>query len=466
MKKIIYLNFLVLFFFNLKAQNINWSNPIEVAPSSFGNDYPRIVLNGNKKPLITWGKGKNIYFSKLEALGFTSPEQLNIEGIDAYVAGWTGADIAARNDTIYVCFMEQDWDGKSYILSSFDNGNNFNRPVLIENYPDSTSRFPSVTIDEQGNPIVGIMKMTTSGHDPHYVIRRSFDYGESFTTESNAGGWSGNSEACDCCPASIKAVGNTVALFYRDNLSNIRDIWATVSVDYGYTFTKGFAVDNNSWEIFGCPSSGPDGIIIEDDLYSVFLSENSSYLSKTKISNESIEYIRKLGVPPNFGSQNFPRIVNHNKAVAITWKGIDAGTSLHVSYTDDITSGTPFIQDTLYHAFFGTSDIAMSNDAIHVIWEDSQTGTIQYTVGTFGTTAIETTIAKESKIYPNPAQNNITINNHERYDFYTIYSINGNLVMSGRVKKNIDIAKLGNGNYIIELVFEKKIFRQKLIVSH
>ncbi len=444
--------------------NINWTDPIDVAPSTFGNDYPRVVLGENNMPLITWGGSNKVYFSKLTPSGFTEALQLNNNSTNAYVASWTGPDLASRNDTIYACFMHKEWGKKSYLIRSFNSGDSFSEPVLIENYPDSTSRFPTVAIDQAGNPIVGIMKMGTNEENPHFVVRKSFDHGNSFTAESNVGGWSGaESEACDCCPASIKVTDDKVAVFYRDNLHNIRDIYATVSSDYGTTFAQGFAVDDNQWKVFSCPSSGPDGVIIGDTLYTVFFSKSYCYLSKSSISDGSLVSISTLGESPESGTQNFPRIDNYNNKVAISWRANSQGTKIFLAYTEDITNGSPFIQDTIYSSSCSSADIALGENGLHVVVEDIADRSVKYLNGTFVTTPTSSISNVVVMIYPNPASDYITVEGYNKFDTFNLYGIDGKLLSTGIAVERIDISGLQSGSYFIELLGSTKSLKKVFV---
>ncbi len=461
------LSFLVattLFIFPVSAQQINWSDPIDVSSSSFGNDYPRMVLDGDQNPLITWGSSDKVYFSRFENGDFSAPIMLNDESTNAYTASWTGPDLVARNDTVYACFMHRDWTKKTFLIRSFDNGETFSSPIEIENYQDSTSRFPTVAIDQNGNPLVGIMKMDLNGHHPNYVVRKSTDHGASFTSEANAGGWSGpDSEACDCCPASITSSGQNTALFYRNNFGNLRDIYASISNNAGSTFDSGFAVDNSNWEIFACPASGPDGVIIGDTLYSVFLSGLKCYLSKSSISNESLYSVSPLGEIPSVESQNFPRISNYGNSVAISWMGSLSGTKLFVSYTDDITNGMALRRDTVYSASFSSADVVLGENGIHIVIE-ALGGSVKYLHGTIRPTSISKIDPDILSIYPNPSNNRIHIDGHENFKKYILYSINGQVLEKGNMLQSIDLSKHGKGSFVLELIDNEEQTHQKVII--
>ncbi|MCB0644847.1 MAG: T9SS type A sorting domain-containing protein [Phaeodactylibacter sp.] len=446
---------------------LNWTTPIDVAPASFGNDYPRIVLNGEQQPMITWGSNKKVYFTRFFDAGFLDPLQLNDDTTNAYVASWTGPDLVARNDTIYAGFMHEQWHKKTYIVRSFDNGQSFSAPLLVENYPDSASRFPTVAIDQLGNPVVAVMKMGLNEQDPHYVLRKSFDYGTSFTAESTVGGWSGvQSQACDCCPAAVTAEGANLAVVYRDNLNNVRDIWAAVSTDNGQSIEQGFTVDDNHWQISACPSSGPDAVLIGDTLCSVFLSGNACYLSRTSISTGILASVVQLGALPVAGNQNFPRIDRLNKQVVITWRG-SAGINkyLHLAYTDDITNGAPFLQDTVYTGNFSAADVALGAEGVHVAMEDI-TGTVKYMHGTFSSTAVDVVPAASISIFPNPCADLMHIDAHGTFGQFAIYRLDGSLVQRGVLESPLDVSPLPTGSYILELLDADKRQVRQLFVKN
>ena len=118
---------------------------------------------------------------------------------------------------------------------------------------------------------MAFMKFDPGFSKARYVVARSTDFGNSFLPDVPASRYSGG-DVCDCCPASLITSGNTAAMLYRDNLNNLRSMWAGVSTDNCQTFPTGMSTDHTNWMINACPSSGPDGIIIGDSLYSVFMS--------------------------------------------------------------------------------------------------------------------------------------------------------------------------------------------------
>jgi len=67
-------------------------------------------------------------------------------------------------------------------------------------------------------------------------------------------------------------------------------------------------------------------------------------------------------------------------------------------------------------------------------------------------------------VFPNPFSNSITIY-ADRYDgAYNVISINGKVVAQGELTSTqIDLQKLNNGVYFLNLIYEEEIIRKKLL---
>ena len=460
-----YLIFIIcLFSFgNLRAQTtVFWSAPVDVASNNYGNYYPRIVSAGNGTMFVSWGGNDKAYISKLTGGAFSVPIMVNNTATPAFTASWTGPELAARGDTVYCTFMHKIWKQKTYLIRSFDGGISFSVPVALENYPDSTSRFPIVAIEPNGHPVVSFMKMDTNGVHPHYVVRQSTDFGSTFNNEKSVSSWQGPmSEVCDCCPASIKSLENKVAVFYRNNISNVRDIWAGVSTDNGTSFISGFAIDNNSWVINSCPSSGPDGVIIGDSLYAVFLSGSKSYLSRSSLTAASLNAVSQLG-PMGGNNQNFPRIDNQGNKVAIVWKA----AGLFMSYFNDITNVSSVIHDTISTASIGSGDVAIYNNEIHVVWQDINSGAVKYSRGTLVPAAVNQ-VNQEAKleIYPIPVTNILKLQTGLEIKSMRILNMLGEKMdVDYYGKKSINVSMLAEGTYILDIEFQNGERANKTVV--
>ncbi len=258
------------------------------------------------------------------------------------------------------------------------------------------------------------MKFNTTFGDAHYRVARSTDYGASFSADVLASGAAGT--VCDCCPAAVIAKGTSAFMLFRNDLSNIRDIWAGVSTDGGASFPTVTNIDSNNWMIMSCPASGPDGVVIGDSLYSVYMSKPGGtqmvYFSRMSLSGLYSASSPVTGVFTGLNQQNYPRIANSGNAVAtVFYQKTTAGSSIAIGFTNNITSGYFTTFDTIATGVaVANADVAMSPGQVHVVWQDG-TGTVRYKKGTYGTTTSVPESARIAKIvlYPNPSANTINV---------------------------------------------------------
>lgn len=397
----------ILFIISANAQQVTWSSEVTVAMSMDGNLHPRIVTDASGDPMIIWGKGSSneCKFSKWNGTMFTNPITINSPSIPVFTASWAGPDIASRGDTVYIVIKETPEDvNPIYIVSSFDGGQTFSSPIQVDFVTPDLSRFPTVTIDDSGNPIVGFMKFDANFSNARWVVTRSSDYGITFTTDVLASGWSGG-VVCDCCPGSIVSEGNTVAMLYRDNLINIRDSWTGVSTDNGLSFTNGWNVDLNNWMIMACPSTGPDGVIINDSLYSVFMNASSGsprvYFGSSSLANMQPAFVQQLSGNTD---QNYPRISKYDSALGVVWKETVLGDNKALfRFSSDINNSLNPVPDTIANAGVVNADVAIHNGNVYVVWQDDISGTVKFKSGIYiPTTNISVVETGRILLYPNP----------------------------------------------------------------
>jgi hypothetical protein len=278
---------------------------------------------------------------------------------------------------------------------------------------------------------------------------------------------------CDCCPVSITSENNYVATLYRDNLDNLRNSWAGISTNGGDMFMNGIQIDQTNWIINACPSTGPDGVIIGDSLYSVFMSagtgDNRVYFSASSLSTfYDLPDQRLSSEIMGLELENYPRIANYGKAVAVVWKDVAPDSHIELQFTDNIESR--FLDSVFAVSIYNlenynplNADVAVSSTDVHVVWQEGTNGTIMYRKGTYADpVSINDHLPADSFIlYPNPASNQINILINEKIDG------NIELVLSDVSGKNlfaseymdaqlipINITNLPSGLYLIEITDE------------
>ncbi len=484
MKQILLIMFICTGIFVTAQSGITWNMTTDIANNTYDNMQPRVAMDGSGNPLVIWGRmsDESVFFSRWDGTSFVAPVKLNPIGMTVATASWMGPDIAAKGDTVYVVFRQtpetNDTSKHVYIVRSFDGGVSFSLPVQVENISDSLSRFPAITIDDDGNPIVAFMKFNSSFGDSRWVVTKSTDFGNTFSPDTKASDYNGvGDEVCDCCPGTILSSGNVCAMLYRDNAANIRDMWTGISTDGGASFPSGFAIDTNNWMIMSCPSSGPDGVIIGDTLFSVFMSGGRGsyrvYLSKTSVSTGVMYAFTPLtGTISGLTQQNYPRIARNRNAVAIVWKqNVSGAAQLPMLFSNNIADGFPVVYDTVDLLNITNTDVALANGKVYVVWQDDNAGTVKYRTGTFTPdTAVISSINEISagnfSVYPNPANDNLNITSTDNGKFsFTVFNSIGEKIYTNETTANcqLSIANWISGIYSIQFKSDNKFFTQKFI---
>ncbi|MCX6153680.1 MAG: T9SS type A sorting domain-containing protein [Candidatus Kapabacteria bacterium] len=458
---------------------IKWNNSFDLNISSNGNEYPRIVVDGKGYPQIIWHQTNRCMFTHWDGKTFTTPKMLNPGAVNVAGGSWMGPDIACRGDNIYVVFKQLPEDQSTshiYCVSSFDGGVTFSSPVQVENIGTCISRFPTITIDDFGNPIVAFMKFDAGFKNARWVVSKSIDFGFTFFIDVLASGWSsGTSTVCDCCPGTICATGKTVAMLYRDNNANIRDSWAGISKDSGNSFASGMNIDKLNWSINYCPASGPDGVIIGDTLYSAFMSGGSGktmvYSSKAALKDMTGAIAQTLtGNISGLSVQNYPRIAADGNAMAIVWKQIVNGADqCLLRFTSDVSNGFPTAYDTVDIGNITTVDVAIGKSAVYVVWEDDITKTVKMRSGLFSSKSVppEEKNSFEVSVYPNPSNSKINISSNNIIDNLEITNLYGEKIYQAQCNENnITLFLETSGVYFMKIKSKGEIILRKVLISN
>ncbi len=453
---------------------IIWDTSSSVSLSGYGYNFPRIVGDASGNPLVSWYGNGAMHFSKWNGNGFTVPVTLSPNSVNIAGANWMGPDIASKGDTVFAVYKvvpDTDTNNHIFCTSSFDGGVTFNNPVRVDYYlGDNVGRFPTVTVDDQGNPIVGFMRFDPGYTNPRWVVSRSNDMGLTFSASVLASQFSSTtSEVCDCCPSKIVSNGNRVAMPYRDNNNNVRDIWVGVSSDGGLTFPSGMGVDQQGWSIMSCPASGPDAVIVGDSIYTAYMSSASGATRVYYNISSLISVTGSLAIPldqttpAQLNSQNFPRVDYNSKAMAFAWKQVSNGVQeLAVQFTEDITNGMNTAQVIADTDRIGGVDVMLFEGRIWVVWEDYYEHVVKYRSGTYSSYLKTENLSSNSTINvrPNPSLISWEING-EALDgniFYQLISPNGTIIEKNNIELvddqfsiKIDNTNLKSGVYFLNI---------------
>ena len=486
MKHVLLLS-ICLFSIAAHAQTITWSAPQSVAASSYENQHPRVVVNAAGNPIVLWGKGSanNVYMSRWTGSAFSMPMKMNPAGVNVFAASFAGPNIAAKGDTVYIVYKAEPEDTAGiYMLRSINGGANFGTPVRVDNLMGKSSRFPSISTDGAGHPLVAFMKFNTGFTDANWVVARSMNWGNSFMPEVLASSYNGE-PVCDCCPGTVVSNGNNVTMLYRNNWSNKRTAWMGHSSNGGASFPMGMDIDETNFMVNACMSSGPDGVIIDDTLYASFMSGAGgakAYYSKTKLGNMqtsgAIPVVAGMGM--GISGQNFPRMDNDGKAVAIVWPQTENNLpQIGMLFASNVQNGFPawekVVTNTAGNSIMNV-DVAVKNETIHVVWEDMGTNTVRYRKGTFSaaTAGINNMGSRnELSLSPVPADQELRLTLQQAETkpcTVTITDVAGRIAFQkeySTITSDLTIATgtLPAGMYLLKMVTSDGFLSKKFVVS-
>jgi len=443
-----------LFIFSLfcltswSQQTIYWEPEITVSDGSvYGNVRPRIVLSADDKPVVVYGKGGGtLYSSRWNGSGFDTPVSLLPAGMTSYLATWTGPDVASKGDTVVIVFKANPMDeGHIYTVRSTDGGITFSDTIRADNHPAGQVWLPALEMDEDGNPTVIYMARDANEEFPRYVVNHSTTAGISYSGEQQVASGIPD-EACDCCPAEYLIDGNREVLLYRNNDANVRDIFGVYSTDGGSTFPDYENVNQLSWVINYCPSTGPDGLFINSGLLTVSMSkasgENRVYISESSATTDLTFTSQIMMTPPTNanGSQNYPRITGDDNTAIMAWQESETSNyEIFCSWASTSALGDLLINKHQVNVnSTGTQsnpDLIYQNGFIHLVYQDGASGDVIYRKGHFTDLSTSNIPLAEINVYPNPSNGTIYIDGV--FESVQLTDVNGRIVPA-------DITIVGN----------------------
>ncbi len=395
------------------------SDPIIVAPQDpYGNIRPRIALNAANEPVVIWcnSADEKLYSSKMEDGIFTTPVQLNPDGIGISSFDWYGPDIASANNNIAVVMkLEPEMEAHTYVVMSYDGGMTWSDTVLVENSLPLMSRMPSIGMDAQGNPYVAFLREDMVGFS-EWALAKSTDGGESFLTPVSTS-INFTDEVCDCCPSSTIVTDENVVVLYRNNEDNLRDIRASISADEGIMFMQQADMDDLDWQITACPASGPSAYVADGKIYSTWMSDASTdtrvYFSSYDISSETFDGSIPLAATDENLAQNFPTIAGDENISAIAFENIQtAQRNVHLYYSTTSFATQPEFID-LTSAFAGNQQrphIAFADGVFHIVYTDNGGDAVMYqSISGFVSVNEKEMSTTSVEVFPNPATNDVQL---------------------------------------------------------
>lgn len=469
-------------------EGIFWSTPLTVATSSQGDDSPKIGLLSDGTPVVIWGRFGNIYFSKLSDGTFGEPVEVSTNGIDADIYNFGGIDLATHADNIFIVF--ENFNDGVFLIRSTDGGETFDNPVNVYDPPPGLwATLPSVATDENGNPLVSVIREQTNETEGQFIMMRSLDGGLSFEAPVVASEPASGDFVCECCPSDIYSTGEDVFLIYRNNDDNLRDMWVSRSVDGAASFESATDVDDTDWVLAACPISGPSiAPLVGDSLITAWASgaSGSNRVSFSTLNGETMEKGWEFEFPRmnDNADQARPDVAGQNDTIGIVWEesgfgldGVDLLFAFSKNGSNGLTNNIANLTETIGAQRFPS--LTYANGFFHLVHTDGGNG-LSYRKGTVSEVSNNEnarTSPLDFKLAPHPVSGkklNLTFNQtvNGPLDF-RLFSTSGELIkywekieLNGEWSISLEIGDLSEGIYFLETISEKTRTVKKVIVKN
>jgi len=209
---------------------------------------PQIIVDNNGNPLVMWTSvdDKKIYISKYSDTGFNEPTLISPSDLTFYGSQNYGPEIDNNGNYITVVLHNTiDQINSIYIIYSDDGGETFSNPIKIVE-EESLIEGAGIHIDTNNVPIVTYEKFTPSGEANQLV-----GFGE-FLQESPGIAFGNFTIAnmltegfpCECCLGDLTSNDENLVFTYRNNIDNIRNMFACSYNHKVQVFNEGFSIDN------------------------------------------------------------------------------------------------------------------------------------------------------------------------------------------------------------------------------
>ena len=264
--------FLVLFFC---VTALNAQAPVSVtrpfAAIDANRRYPKMTTAPDGRIVMTYAQEQGsrglIYVSLSSDAGQTWTEPLFVTDVLFGTIGLQRQPYAMMDEAGVLHLVLEDQRVKGQVdvfyTRSSDNGRTWTSPASVVDDPDGRSLqdFSSLAIIPGGTILITFLdKRSVSDPYRHIYVVRSTDRGITWSLPSQVDRFetAASGGACECCIQNIAAAADgRVAVAFRSNLGNQRDVYIAPSNDGGSSFMTPLRIASGTWTIDACPATGP-----------------------------------------------------------------------------------------------------------------------------------------------------------------------------------------------------------------
>ncbi len=456
------------------AQSLTWSKEWKIPTGISGSNIrTRLVSLDSERGILLWGneRTQTIHYALWQGDSITYVFNPNMGQKKAFISTWASTEIAGRDNRVYIVFKADPADtGSIYLLRSEDFGLTFSDPIEIVRPRGFLCRFPGVAIGGDQQPIVSYMRFNEDWSEPAYVSMRSNDFGNSFdpfreVVDSSVG------EACDCCPVGMETDGDRIAVLFRNNRNNIRNMTAAVSFDRGENYKLVAELDTSDWFLQSCPSTGGDGFFDESSLHTVWTSgrtgSSRAYYARLDLNTGKInQFYSLIHAQGRNQAQFYPRISGNRDTVGLCWNeslsGMDVfftwftGGNVNLAATNTIRIN----QDITGNQ--ASADIAFKAGTFYLCWQDANDNSIRFKKAKLPAHSAITDAQGRENILIKKTQNGYAIESEELLKSWSLTDITGREIRFGKNDHYILLENNLKGIYIFTTQSGQSLHSYKL----
>ena len=309
-------------------------------------------------------------------------------------------------------------------------------------------------------------------NNPNYVVANSSDGGSTWNSAVSVSNSITGNEVCDCCPAEITTNNDYQVALFRNNNNNIRDVWASSSLDGGVNF-NGADIDLSTWNINACPSSAPHALIRGDSLLTTWMSGGSGQtrvlLGVSNLNDGNIGSNVEVSPSASIGIvQNYPRIAGDDLVYGLVYQQYSGGNyDVYISYSLNGNSAIETTGILINDEVLGNQlnpDIVYANGVFYIVFQDDNTNTVKYLTATISpVTQHDRDDNNLLSVYPNPNNGTVYVDILNRFKGHSIELIISDI--SGKLIELIPVDNNYNETIEVSLPKERGVYTLSLIID-
>lgn len=334
----------------------------------------------------------------------------------------------------------------TFYVRSEDLGATWTTPKEIKPTDMRHMDFSSIAVDSTGVIYISYISKgkDTSDKFMHDFLARSTTNGVTWMPELRVDRFPVGG-SCECCTQNIE-VGpdGEIAIAFRSNINNRRDIHLARSTDGGATFATPLLIQSGIWMIGGCPATGPS--LKYDQTGKLHLSWRDARNVKepgtcyyAAVPQGSTTTPVNMNITRNFAEDSeYPVVAvsQDGQNVAITWENPEG-----VYLARSLDGGTTFMKDTIARGAnaYPNSHVVFTANGPYAVWQTRRGAVTDIAVRVNSTTSVD---EQGTSNIDNGSQ---TGNGERR-----VYDILGRLLITTTTDRNVEeLLPLYQGIYFV-----------------